>query len=133
VSLKFNTGKGGAICDGCYNMVVDGTRVLRRHRNIQAPRAPLHFCDGGCLLRHIENERGMHRARTIELVREAERLVLLGRVATRMDKDLLFASALIEEVVHRLRSEEVRLAGEHNIWIPWAERFPVVPVAEEPQ
>lgn len=71
MSKKFNGGKGGAACDGCGGMVVDGTKVLHNHLVLNTNRGPRHYCDEGCIDQDLRENKGMHRALTVLLARES--------------------------------------------------------------
>lgn len=51
MSLVFNSGNGGAICDACRTMVASGNRVLRPHRVEPDPshaERRKHYCEPPC-------------------------------------------------------------------------------------
>lgn len=71
MSTKFNGGKGGAVCNGCGGMVVDGMKVLHPHLVLNMNNGPRHYCNEGCIDQDLRENKGMHRKLTVLLARES--------------------------------------------------------------
>lgn len=75
--LKFNGGRGGAACDWCAALLVDGERVMKAHRVMSTPSGQRHYCGSGCMEIHVAEDRGMHRALVVAITQEAARLRMI--------------------------------------------------------
>ncbi len=99
MAAKFNSGRGGAVCDWCGAMLVDGERVAKPHRAIVEPGGVLHYCDHSCMQEHVDNDAGMHRRRSIKVAQEAARLALIARLHLKPELAELAAGSLVSREV----------------------------------
>jgi hypothetical protein len=81
MSHRFNGGRGGAACDWCAALLVDGERVMKSHRVMSTPGGQRHYCGAGCMESHAIETVGMHRALVVALAAEAARLRMIEIVS----------------------------------------------------
>jgi hypothetical protein len=105
MAMKFNSGRGAAVCDWCGSMLVDGDRVVRTHRVLAAASAvQRHYCGAGCMETHAVEDRGLHRELVIVLAQESARLRMIEVVCA----DPLAKAAALDRMQRLLVSREVK-------------------------
>ncbi len=106
------------LCDGCRALLVEGAALVKPHR-LPGPDAVrafevdgLAFCGGPCMLRLVREDRGMHLARVVVLVQEAERLRVLEVLKCAIPRDDAASwTAIVDGVVRHLVTRPVGAEG----------------------